>query len=388
MSLIVTPPESLKGALTIPEKTLLGPGPSNVPERILKAMALPTIGHLHPEFCKVMDDCKAGAQYAFQTKNKMTLVLSSTGHAGMECVMTNLLEKDDVVLIANHGIWGERAMDMARRQGGDVRELAKPAGEPFNLAEIGAALEKHKPVLFFVTHGESSTGGLQGLEGIGPLCASLNCLFAVDTVASLCGVPLRTDALGIDAIYTGSQKVLSVPPGLAPISFSDKAVAKILARKSPPISFCLDINWLGQYWNCFEGKGRVYHHTGPINLMYALREGLAILAEEGLEACWERHRMCAEKLHQGLKEIGLECFIAAPGARTPTVTTIKVPEGVDWKAVTVYAMEKYKLEIAGGLGPTAGKVWRIGLMGQNAKVDKVEFALRVLKEAISHVKAK
>merc|ERR1712203_1054453 len=157
-------------------------------------------------------------------------------------------------------------------------------------------------------------GGLQGLEGIGPLCASLNCLFAVDTVASLCGVPLRADALGIDAIYTGSQKVLSVPPGLA------------------PISFCLDINWLGQYWNCFEGKGRVYHHTGPINLMYGLREGLAILAEEGLEACWERHRMCAEKLHQGLKEIGLECFIAAPGARTPTVTTIKVPEGVDFKA--------------------------------------------------------
>merc|ERR1711971_643379 len=336
MSLIVTPPESLKGALTIPEKTLLGPGPSNVPERILKAMALPTIGHLHPEFCKVMDDCKAGVQYAFQTKNKMTLVLSSTGHAGMECVMTNLLEKDDVVLIANHGIWGERAMDMAKRQGADVRELAKPAGEPFNLAEIGAALEKHKPVLFFVTHGESSTGGLQGLEGIGPLCAR----------------------------------------------------AKILARQSAPISFCLDINWLGQYWNCFEGKGRVYHHTGPINLMYGLREGLAIIAEEGLEACWERHRMCAEKLHQGLKEIGLECFIAAPGARTPTVTTIKVPEGVDWKAVTVYAMEKYKLEIAGGLGPTAGKVWRIGLMGQNAKVDKVETALRVLKEAISHVKAK
>ena len=168
-------------------------------------------------------------------------------------------------------------------QGVDARKLAKPAGEPFNLAEIGAALKKHKPALFFVTHGESSTGGLQGLEGIGALCARFNCLFAVDTVASLCGVPLLADALGIDAIYTGSQIVLSAPLGLAPISFSEKAVAKIRGRKSPPISFSLDINWLGQYWNCFEGKGHVYHHTGPIKLMYALREGLAILAEEGLE---------------------------------------------------------------------------------------------------------
>jgi len=388
MSLAVAAPEALKSPLAIPEKTLLGPGPSNTPERVLKAMALPTIGHLHPEFCKVMDDCKAGIQYAFQTKNKMTLALSSTGHAGMECVMTNLIERGDVVLIANHGIWGERAMDMARRQGADIRELSKPAGETFNLEEIGAALTKHKPSLFFVTHAESSTGGLQGLEGIGALAASQNCLFAVDTVASLGGVPLRTDDLGIDVIYTGSQKVLGVPPGLAPISFSDKAVQKILSRKSPPSSFCLDINWLGQYWNCFDGKGRVYHHTGPINLIYGLREGLAILAEEGLEACWERHRMCAEKLYQGLQSMGLECFVPVAGARTPTVTTIKVPEGVDWKAVIVYAMEKYKLEIAGGLGPTAGKVWRIGLMGQNAKVEKVDLALKVLKEAIDHVKTK
>jgi len=387
MSLTVGPPEALKSPLNyIPEKTLLGPGPSNTPDRVLKAMALPTIGHLHGEFTKVMDECKAGIQYAFQTKNKMTLALSSTGHAGMECVMSNLLERGDVVLIANHGIWGERAMDMARRQGADVRELSKPAGETFNLEEIGKALEEHKPVLFFVTHAESSTGGLQGLEGIGPLAASKNCLFAVDTVASLGGVPLRTDDLGIDVIYTGSQKVLGVPPGLAPISFSDKAVTKILSRKSPPSSFCLDINWLGQYWNCFEGKGRVYHHTGPINLIYGLREGLAILAEEGLEATWERHRMCAEKLYKGLESMGLECFVPQAGARTPTVTTIKVPAGVDWKAVTVYAMEKYKLEIAGGLGPTAGKVWRIGLMGQNAKLEKVDLALKVLKEAIDHVK--
>jgi len=388
MSLSVSAPEILKTPMSIPEKTLLGPGPSNVPDRVLKAMALPTIGHLHPEFTKVMDDVKAGIQYIFQTKNKMTLALSSTGHAGMECVMTNLIEKNDVVLIANHGIWGERAMDMARRQGGDVRELAKPAGEVFTLEEVGRALETHKPVLFFVTHAESSTGGLQGLEGIGPLCASHDCLFVVDTVASLCGVPLRADDLGIDGIYTGSQKVLGVPPGLAPISFSDKAVAKIMKRASPPTSFCLDMNWLGKYWNCFEGQGRVYHHTGPINLIYGLREGLAMIAEEGLEKCWDRHRSVAQKLYQGLEAMGLELFVSVPSSRTPTVTTVKVPEGVDWKAVTVYAMEKYKLEIAGGLGPTAGRVWRIGLMGQNAKPEKVEMALKVLKEALDHVKAK
>lgn len=365
---------------------MMGPGPTNVPERIRKAMALPTIGHLHPEFCKVMDECKAGIQYVFQTQNEMTLALSSTGHSGMECVMTNLIEKGDKVLIANNGIWGERAMEMARRQGGDVRELAKPAGEPFTLEEIGKALAAHQPIFFFTTHVESSTGMVQGLEGIGPLCASHNCLFVVDSVASLGGIPIRADDLGIDVIYTGSQKVLAVPPGLAPISFSTKAVARILARKSPPISWYLDINWLGKYWNCFEGKGRVYHHTGPINLIYGLREGLAMIAEEGLDVCWERHRMAGVRLHEGLEKMGLELFVPKPCARAPTVTTIKVPSELDWKAVTTYAMDKYKLEIAGGLGPTAGKVWRIGLMGENACSEKVDYALRILKEAIDHVK--
>ena len=189
-------------------------------------------------------------------------------------------------------------------QGVDARELAKQAGEPFTLAEIGAALVKHKPVLFFVTHGDSSTGRLQGLEGIGPLCASLDCLFAVDTVASLCGVPLQADALGIDAIYTGSQIVLTVPLGLAPISFSEKAVAKILNRKLRPISFCLDINELGEYWNCFDDEDCVYHHTEPINLMYALREGLAILAEEGLKVSFSS---CQRNL---IKTFHIQCTIA------------------------------------------------------------------------------
>lgn len=385
--LTVSPPEVLKNPIYVPEKTLMGPGPSNVCKRVLDAQALPTLGHLHPEFCKIMDECKAGIQYAFQTNNKLTLALSSTGHAGMECVMSNILEKGTVVLIAENGIWGERASDMAGRQGADVRMLSKTPGVPFTLQEIGDALKKHKPTLFFITHGESSTGVVQGLEGIGPLCHSHDCLLAVDTVASLGGSPVRADDLGIDIIYTGSQKVLGVPPGLAPISFNDKALAHIRGRKSPPTSFCFDMTMLGRYWNCFEGLGRFYHHTGPVNQVYALREGLALLAEEGLEKCLERHRLCAEKLHQGLVDMGLELFVSTPSARLPTVTTIKVPEGIDWKAVTTYAMDKYMVEIAGGLGPTAGKVWRIGVMGQNADIAKVDLVLKALKEAIEHVKS-
>jgi len=384
----VSPPETLKNPIHVPQKLLMGPGPSNVSQRVLNAQALPTLGHLHTEFCKIMDECKEGIRYAFQTNNAFTLAISSTGHAGMEAVMTNILERGEVVLIAENGIWGQRASDMANRQGADVRVLKKDAGVPFTLAEIGAALEQHKPVMFFVTHGESSTGCLQDLEGIGALCASHVCLFAVDTVASLGGAPLLADKLGIDVIYTGSQKVLGVPPGLAPISFSKKAIAKIMNRKTPSTSFCWDMTMLGKYWDCFEdNQPRFYHHTGPVNQVYALREGLALLAEEGLEKCWDRHRKCADRLHKGLEAMGLELFVALPAARLPTVTTIKVPEGVDWKAVTGYAMQKYLLEIAGGLGPTAGKVWRIGLMGINATDDNVDFVLKVLKEAIDQAKA-
>lgn len=383
----VSPPEILKNPIHVPQKLLMGPGPSNVSQRVLNAQALPTLGHLHTEFCKIMDECKEGIRYAFQTKNPFTLSLSSTGHAGMEAVMANILERGEVVLIAENGIWGQRASDMASRQGADVRMLSKPAGEPFTLDEIGSAIEEHKPVMFFITHGESSTGCKQNLEDIGPLCASHNCLYAVDTVASLGGAPVYADRWGIDVIYTGSQKVLGVPPGLAPISFSRKAIDKIKNRKTPVSSFCWDMTMLGKYWDCFEdNQPRFYHHTGPVNQIYALREGLALLAEEGLDSCIERHQRCALKLHKGLEEMGLELFVRQPEARLPTVTTIKVPEGVDWKAVTVYAMQNHMIEIAGGLGPTAGKVWRIGLMGINATEENVDLVLKVLKEAIQHSK--
>jgi len=221
--------------MNVPLKTLSGPGPSNVSERVLQAQALPTLGHLHPEFTKIMDDIKAGVQYIFQTKNPMSLALSATGHAAMECVMVNMLEPGTVVLVANNGIWGVRSQDMARRQDADVREIKTDAGKNFSLSELEEAVKKHKPALLFVTHGESSTGVVQPLEGVGAMCHANGCLFAVDTVASLGGVPLEADKLEIDVIYTGSQKVLGVPPGTAPISFSPMAVEHFKSRKPSPL---------------------------------------------------------------------------------------------------------------------------------------------------------
>merc|ERR1712240_836852 len=265
MTLDVAPPSSLSQPLVVPSKTLSGPGPSNCADRVLQAQSLPTLGHLHPEFCTIMDDIKAGVKYIFQTKNEASFALSATGHAAMECVMTNMFEPGKSVLICNSGIWGVRSADMARRQGAEVHEV-------------------------------TSTGVLQPLEGLGPLCHENNCLLAVDTGASLGGVPVYADQLEIDIIYTGSQKVLGVPPGTAPISFSPRAVAAFKARKNPPCSFYLDLGWLGEYWNCWPDKGRVYHHTAPVNSLYGLREGLAMVADEGLENCWRRHRLCADHL--------------------------------------------------------------------------------------------
>jgi len=386
MPLDVGAPSVLAKPINVPQKTLMGPGPSNVSDRVLQAQALPTLGHLHPEFTHIMDEIKAGIQYIFQTKNPMTLALSSTGHGGMEAVMVNMLEPGTVILIADSGIWGTRSAEMARRHGGDVRIVKTEPGTAFTLAQLAAAVEEHKPEVLFVTHGESSTGVLQGLEGLGPLCHSHNCLLAVDTVASWGGVPLKADQLEIDVIYTGSQKVLGVPPGTAPISFSPRAVNRYQARKTPPISFYFDLTWLGEYWDCWPGKARVYHHTAPVNSMYALREGLALIVEEGLENCWRRHRVCADRLHEGLKELGLELFVSDPVARLPTVNTIKIPAGLDWKAVIGHCMKEHLVEIAGGLGPTAGKVWRIGVMGNNASLKTVNIVLDAVADALKHVR--
>ncbi|XP_038002419.1 serine--pyruvate aminotransferase isoform X2 [Motacilla alba alba] len=373
----VAPPEELLRPLAVPERLLLGPGPSNVPGRIRAAGARQLLGHMHPEVLQVMDEIKAGIRYAFQTQNRLTLAISGSGHCAMEAALFNLLEKGDTVLVAVNGIWGARAADIARRLGANVHELLKAPGKYFTPQDI----EQHKPLVLFITHGESSTGVLQPLEGLGELCHRHGCLLLVDAVASLGGAPIFMDQQEIDVLYSGSQKVLNAPPGSAPISFSERAREKLLRRKTKPPSFYLDMGCLANYWGC-DGEPRRYHHTAPINSFFSLREGLAMLAELGLESSWERHRANCTQLCQGLLDMGLELFVEEEKARLPTITTVRVPEGYDWKDITAFLMDEHGMEIAGGLGPTVGKVLRIGLMGCNSTRGNVERVLGALRDAL------
>uniref|UniRef100_H9H1G9 Alanine--glyoxylate aminotransferase n=1 Tax=Meleagris gallopavo TaxID=9103 RepID=H9H1G9_MELGA len=333
----VPPPRELLRPLAVPHRLLLGPGPSNVSPRVRAAGGQQILGHMHPE--------------VLQTQNRLTLAISGTGHCAMEAALINLLEGRDAVLVGTNGIWGQRAADIARRLGAKVHELLKPPGEYFTLRDIQEGLAQHKPSMLFITHGESSTGVLQPLEGLGELCHRHGCLLLVDAVASLGGAPILMDQQGIDVLYTGSQKALSAPPGSSPISFSERAR---------------------------------YHHTVPISSIFCLREALAMLAEQGLENSWEQHRAVSTRLCQGLQDLGLELFVKEEAARLPTVTTIKVPEGYNWKEITAFLMDKHSIEISGGLGPTAGKVLRIGLMGYNATQDNVDRLLRALRDALQH----
>ncbi|XP_041377342.1 serine--pyruvate aminotransferase-like [Gigantopelta aegis] len=385
MSTQIDPPESLLKPMNFPMKVLMGPGPSNCPPRVLAAGALPLLGHLHPEFIEIMDEVKAGIKYAFQTNNEWTFVISGTGHAAMEASVCNLLETGDVTLSCQNGVWGERYADMAERNGATVHKLVKPMGEVFSLKEIEEALKQHSPAVLFITHGESSGGTAQPFNGIGNLCHKYNCLLLVDSVAAMGGVPLRMDQWDIDALYSGSQKVLSVPPGTSIISFSEKAKKKIQNRKTKVRSWYFDANELANYWGC-DDKPRRYHHTAPISSVYALREGLARLAEEGLQACWARHKQCAELLYEGLEKRGLKMLVKDKSVRNPCVSTILVPDGVNGKDVCDYAMKNYRVEIAGGLGDLAGKVWRIGIMGYNCTPDNVRLVLRALGEAVEQCK--
>ncbi|XP_045111759.1 alanine--glyoxylate aminotransferase-like isoform X2 [Portunus trituberculatus] len=377
----VPPPECLKGPMHVPSKLLMGPGPSNSPPQVHQAMLKPLLGHLHPEFTQIMDEVKEGLRYLFQTRSDVVCCVSGTGHAGMEATMCNLLEPKDIILIAENGIWGERAADMASRHEADVRIVKKPAGEVFQLDELEAALREHRPAVLFLVQGESSSGALQPIYGVGPLCQKYGALLAVDAVASLGGVPFLMDLWGVDVVYTGTQKVISAPPSMAPIAFSDRAMAKVRARKKPVRSFYADITWLANYWGC-DGAPRKYHHTGPVSSVYALREALFLVCAEGLESLWARHAACAQRLYDGLADLNLQLFICDPANRTPTVTTIRVPEGVDWMKVTKYFMTKYRVEISGGLGPSAGLVWRVGLMGYNCTQDNVDLVLKIMKEAL------
>ncbi|XP_007939656.1 serine--pyruvate aminotransferase [Orycteropus afer afer] len=379
--LLVPPPEALQKPLSVPNRLLLGPGPSNLPPRVLAAGGLQMIGHMHKEMYQIMDEIKQGIQYLFQTKNRLTLAISGSGHCALEAALFNVLEPGDSFLVGANGIWGLRAADIGERIGARVHPMVKEPGGHYTLQEVEEGLAQHKPVLLFLTQGESSTGVLQPLDGYGELCHRYKCLLLVDSVASLGGTPIYMDQQGIDILYSGSQKVLNAPPGTSLISFSDQARNKIDARKTKPCSFYLDMKWLANIWGC-EDQPRMYHHTTPVISLYSLRESLAVLAQQGLENSWRQHREVTAYLHGCLQGLGLQLFVKDPALRLPTVTTVAVPAGYDWRDIVSYVMNHFDIEITGGLGPSVGKVLRIGLLGCNATRENVDRVVEALKEAL------
>ncbi|KAG7456598.1 hypothetical protein MATL_G00237550 [Megalops atlanticus] len=383
-SVSIPPPACLLRPLEAPYRYMFGPGPSNVPPRILAAGAKPIIGHMHAEMFEIMNDIKKGIQYAFQTENNMTIAMSGSGHTAMECAVFNTVEPGESVLVAINGIWGERVAEIAQRMGANVHTMVKAPGGYFTNEEIEQALAKHKPVLFFLTHGESSAGIAHPVDGIGDLCHQHDCLFLVDSVASLGGAPLYMDKQNIDILYTGSQKALNAPPGTAPISFSERACKKMFNRKTKPVSYLLDMTHLSNYWGCDGKPARIYHHTGPVSGFFALRESLAILAEMGLENSWRHHKEVAEYLYKGLEDLGLKLFVPDKSLRLPSVTTIAIPSGYDWREIVAYIMKHHQMEITGGLGPSVGMVLRVGLMGYNCNKANADMALAALGDALKH----
>jgi len=341
-------------------------------------MAMNEIGHLDPAFISLMKETQELLRYVWQTDNRFTIPVSGAGSAAMEATLANCVEPGDVVLIGVNGYFGERLCDMASRYGADVRRIEKPWGEVFNLEEIGAALDLHRPAILGLVHAETSTGALQPVEGVGKLCREFDCLLLLDTVTSLGGVPVFLDRWHVDMAYSGSQKCLSCPPGIAPLTLGQRALEKLHRRKTRVANWYLDMILVGKYW----GDERVYHHTAPVNMVYALREALRIIAEEGLEYRWQRHRENAELLWEGLADLGIACHVEK-GHRCPSLTTALVPEGEDGKAVSSYLLRKYNIEIAAGLGQLAGKVWRIGLMGHNSRPENVRLLLAALAQGLA-----
>jgi alanine-glyoxylate transaminase/serine-glyoxylate transaminase/serine-pyruvate transaminase len=363
--------------LDVPPRLLLGPGPSNAHPRVLQALGMRQIGHLDPLFIALMNEVQSLLRYVWQTENPLTLPVSAAGSAAMEATLANTVEPDDVVLVGINGYFGHRLVDMASRYGADVRKLIKPWGQVFSLEDLRAGLEAHRPAILALVHAETSTGARQPLEGIGDLCREFNCLLLVDTVTSLGGVPLALDAWGVDMAYSGSQKCLSCPPGIAPFTLGPRAVDKLKRRRTVVPNWYLDMAMLGQYW----GLERTYHHTAPINMIYGLREALRLVAEEGLEVRWVRHQANADLLWAGLADLGLSCLVS-PEVRLPSLTTVCIPEGIDGKAVTHKLLTEYNIEIGNGLGELAGRVWRIGLMGYNSRRETVTLLLSALQQIL------
>jgi len=363
--------------LAAPTRLLLGPGPSNAHPDVLAAMSQTPVGHLDPAFLQLMDEIQAQLRYVWQTENQLTIAVSGTGTAAMEATLANTVEPGDVVLVGVAGYFGNRLVDMAGRYGADVRSITKPWGQVFSLEELRTALETHRPAILALVHAETSTGARQPLEGVGDLCREFDCLLLLDTVTSLGGVPIFLDEWKVDLAYSCSQKGLGCSPGASPFTMGPRAIAKMQKRQTKVANWYLDMNLLGKYW----GNERVYHHTAPINLYYGLREALRLIAEEGLANCWQRHQKNVEYLWQSLEEIGLTPHVDRE-FRLPTLTTVRIPEGVDGKAIARRLLNEHNIEVGGGLGELAGKVWRVGLMGYNSRPESVDRLVTALKQVL------
>jgi alanine-glyoxylate transaminase/serine-glyoxylate transaminase/serine-pyruvate transaminase len=371
-------------AFNPPRRTLMGPGPSDVYPEVLAAQARPTIGHLDPLFVGMMDELKSLIQYAFQTENEMTLAISAPGSAGMETCFVNLVEAGEKVIVCRNGVFGERMRQNVERVGATAIVVDNQWGEPVSVADVEAALIAHPDAKFLAfVHAETSTGALSDAKRLCALAKQHDCLSIVDAVTSVGGVELRVDEWGIDAIYAGSQKCLSCVPGLSPVSFSPAAVEKIKSRKTPVQSWFLDQTLVMGYWSgtADNSAKRSYHHTAPVNALYALHESLRLLANEGLEAAWQRHANMHQVLRQGLEGLGLK-FVVDEASRLPQLNAVYLPEGVDDAAVRKQLLDNYNLEIGAGLGALAGKAWRIGLMGYAARRENVALCLKALEDVL------
>ncbi|HBJ83087.1 MAG TPA: alanine--glyoxylate aminotransferase [Verrucomicrobiales bacterium] len=361
------------------ERILLGPGPSPVPSRVLRALGAPTLGHLDPQYVAIMDETCEMLRQVFRTKNALTFPVSGTGMAGMECIAVNLIEPGDEVIVCVNGVFGGRMKDVMERCGATVHAVEAVWGDVIAFDQISAALEQHpKSKLVGIVHAETSTGALQPLEGLADIVHGKGALLVVDAVTSLGGHELKVDDWGIDAIYSGTQKCLSCPPGLAPVSFGERALAVMDARKTKVQSWYLDVSMLRKYY-LGGGGGRVYHHTAPINMTYALREALEIVLEEGLEARIARHAQMHQRLRAGLEAMGISYV---PKHSLHTLNCIHIPAGADDAGTRKRLLEEYGIEIGAGLGVMAGKAWRIGLMGHGSTVRNVDLVLTALREIL------
>ena len=373
----------LPGQLNPSPRLLLGPGPSDVHPRVLTAMATPLVGHLDPQFLAIMNETQEMLKAALMTKNGLTFPISATGMAGMETCMVNLLEPGDKIVVCVAGFFGTRQVDVAERAGAQIIRLDVPWGTVFDLQQIRDVLTKVRPKVLSIVHAETSTGAWQPIEQLGKLCHEFGTLLLVDAVTSLGCIPLKIDEWEIDAVYSCSQKGLSCPPGLSPVSFSPRAVEMMGKRKTKTQCWYFDMSLVQHYWD----SDRAYHHTAPITMIYAIREGLRLLHEEGLEARWARHISNHRALKAGLNAIGLE-YSAVEGHQLPQLNAVKVLAGIDDLTVRKKLLNDFGIEIGGGLGDFKGKVWRIGLMGHNSRPNCVFQILGALEQCLVKVGSK